>query len=177
VTATVVTLNPQLRYLGPFVTVCNYWNYFWTIVADTTSVRNDVGQSFRVISAVAPNQQNGYGAQGATQQANGVGAPPGRPAAFLHGQPGGAAVNEDGTADCEAAQRGYPSRLASFAPEELNVVQDAHTPGSQGPVFRSLDDLGRDHRALGRARVPSGETFTRSPETGPREPFEPEGGR
>ena len=24
------TLNPLLRYLGPYITVCNYWNYFWT---------------------------------------------------------------------------------------------------------------------------------------------------
>ena len=136
VTATVATLNPQLRYLGPFITVCNYWNFFWTIVADITSIRNASASRSALISAVAPNQQNGYGSQGAKRQANGVGAPPGMPAAYLHGQPGGAAVNDDGTADCEAVQRGYPSRLASFAAPDLNVTQDSHTPGSQGPGLR-----------------------------------------
>jgi hypothetical protein len=33
---------------------------------------------------------------------------------------------------------------------------DAHTPGNQGPTF------------TGRAHVPAGETFTRSPSTGPQ---------
>src|SRR6478672_1553069 len=32
--ATVGTLNPTLRYLGPYVTVCNFWNYFWTFLAE-----------------------------------------------------------------------------------------------------------------------------------------------
>ncbi len=33
-TATVTTLQPQLRFLGPFVTVCNHWNMFWTFTAE-----------------------------------------------------------------------------------------------------------------------------------------------
>ena len=32
--ATVTTLQPQLRFLGPYITVCNYWNIFWTFVAE-----------------------------------------------------------------------------------------------------------------------------------------------
>jgi virulence factor Mce-like protein len=32
-TATADTIQPQLRFLGPYVTVCNYWNFFWTFNA------------------------------------------------------------------------------------------------------------------------------------------------
>ena len=57
---------------------------------------------------------------------------------------------------------------------------DSHTPGSQGPVYRNLDDLGQPHRAIGVRRVPDGETYTREPvgpDGGPVLPYEPEGGR
>jgi len=174
--ATVKTLQPQLRYYGPFFTVCNYWNVFWTIVADSGSVKNSLGQSFHAIAANPPEQINGLGVQGAKRPVNGGVAVNGAPAT-LHGQPGGAAVNDDGTADCEAVQRGYPSRLASFAAPDLNITVDAHTPGSQGPVYKNLDDINAAKRKLGVLRVPEGETFVRSPETGPQLPFEAEGGR
>jgi virulence factor Mce-like protein len=175
---TVDTLQPQIRYIGPFITVCNYWNYLWTLISDTSSVRNPVGQSLHALVAQAPNQTNdGLGEQGAKRPANG-GAPPGQIGAYLHGQPWGAAVDADGTADCEQVQRGYPSRLASYAAPDLNVTMDSHTPGSQGPVFASLDDKDkpRGQRVLGTLRVPPGETYVRSPQTGPQLPPEPEGG-
>ncbi len=38
-TSTVDTLNPIVRYLGPYQTVCNYWNYWWTYVAEHLSAR------------------------------------------------------------------------------------------------------------------------------------------
>ena len=28
--ATIGTVAPQARFLGPYITVCNYWHYFWT---------------------------------------------------------------------------------------------------------------------------------------------------
>jgi virulence factor Mce-like protein len=174
--ATVKTLQPQLRYYGPFFTVCNYWNYFWTDVADAGSVKSSLGQSFHAIVANAPEQVNGLGVQGAKRPVNGGAAVNGA-SATLHGQPGGAAVNTDGTADCEAVQRGYPSRLASYAAPDLNITVDAHTPGSQGPVYKNFDDLNAAKRKLGVLRVPAGETFVRSPQTGPQLPFEAEGGR
>jgi hypothetical protein len=140
-------------------------------------VRTPVGQALHALIAQSPNEDNGLGTQGAKRPANG-GAPPGQISAFLHGQPFGAAINEDGTADCEQVQRGYPSRLASYADPDLNVTMDTHTPGSQGPVFRSLDDKDepRVQRVLGTRRVPPGETYVRSPQTGPQLPPEPEGG-
>ncbi len=42
-----------------------------------------------------------------------------------------------------------------FYPNKFKIVQDARTPGAQGPTYK------------GRARVPKGETFTSTPETGP----------
>ncbi len=36
-TATVTTLNPMIRYLGPYVTVCNGWNYLWAEFQDLVS--------------------------------------------------------------------------------------------------------------------------------------------
>ena len=174
--ATVKTLQPQLRYYGPFITVCNYWDFFWPIVADAGSVKNSLGQSFHAIVANPPEQLNGLGQQGAKRPVNGGVAAPGS-SATLHGQPGGAAVNTDGSADCEAVQRGYPSRLASYSAPDLNITVDAHTPGSQGPVYKNLDDVNQAKRKLGVRRVPAGETFVRSPQTGPQLPFEAEGGR
>ncbi len=36
-TSTVTTLNPMVRYLGPYQTVCDDWNYFWTYISDQVS--------------------------------------------------------------------------------------------------------------------------------------------
>ena len=77
---------------------------------------------------------------------------------FLHAQSYGAAVDNHGNADCETGQRGWPKKLNHFDPQGRTLALDAHTPGNQGPTFH------------GRARVPAGETFSRSPQTGPQLP-------
>ena len=63
----------------------------------------------------------------------------------------GAAVDNQGNADCETGQRGYPQKLNYFDPQGRDLDSDPHTPGDQGPTF------------AGRAHVPAGETFTRTP--------------
>jgi hypothetical protein len=73
----------------------------------------------------------------------------------LHGAPYGAAITPDGRADCEAGQRGFVERNARFYSKNLKIEQDARTPGTQGPTYK------------GRPRVPKGETYTATPETGP----------
>jgi phospholipid/cholesterol/gamma-HCH transport system substrate-binding protein len=70
-TATVTTLNPQLRYYGPFVTVCNSWNYFWTNVAEHFSEEDITGSAQRALFNFAGQQDNSLGAMGATAPANG----------------------------------------------------------------------------------------------------------
>jgi hypothetical protein len=165
--STVGTLNPMIRYLGPYQTVCDYWDYFWSYVADAVSVnQSSFGTALRVLVKTANVlQPNGLGGAGASAPANG-GAPGGdNPLLggnmFFHGQTYGAAIDNQGNADCEAGQRGYPLRLNYFDPQHRNFATDSHTPGDQGPTF------------AGRKRVPAGETFSRNPTIGPLLPYNP----
>jgi virulence factor Mce-like protein len=159
--ATVGTLNPTIRYLGPYVTVCNNWNLFWVEIADLVSERTSFGMSQRTLLNFANQQTNSVGQQGANQPANGQGVPPGQAPEYLHGPVYGAAIDTKGNADCETGQRGYPLRLNYFDSQHRNLEQDAHTPGNQGPNFTGL------------ARVPPGETYTRNPSTGPQLAYNP----
>ncbi len=90
---------------------------------------------------------------------------PGNTPQYLHAQPYGAAVTTSGNADCEADQRGYPTRIARLAPPGNLGAIDPHTPGGTGPIFKTFDDrnLPPSQRQLGATHVPAGETFTRDP--------------
>jgi virulence factor Mce-like protein len=146
-TATMATLNPTLRYLGPHVTVCNYFNYFWTFLADHLSDEDPTGTVQRVQVKLAPLvQRNSLGVFGATRPAAGGTIDPVQQAllgdaAGLHQSDYGRAVDENGDADCESGQRGYPGE----------VFLGHRTPGTQGPTF------------TGRPRVPAGESFSAEP--------------
>jgi virulence factor Mce-like protein len=161
--ATVGTLNPMVRYLGPFQTVCNDWNYWWTYVAEHLSAHTSFGYAQRAMVNLA-SPSGGIGQQGATTPVNGTSGSDSPPLSvfgglqFLHAQAYGAAIDNLGNADCETGQRGWPKKLNQFDPQGRNLVLDSHTPGNQGPTFH------------GRARVPAGETFSRSPQTGPQLP-------
>ena len=48
-TATVTTLNPQLRFYGPYVTVCNSFNYFFTYLAEHFSEPDTTGSAQRAL--------------------------------------------------------------------------------------------------------------------------------
>jgi virulence factor Mce-like protein len=152
-TATVTSLNPQLRFYGPYVTVCNSWNYFWTYLAEHFSEPDSTGQAQRALVNFAGPQDNALGAMGASEPANGEHAA-GTPQ-FAQDQPYGAAIGPDGRADCEAGQRGYVERQARFFPRKYHIARDPHSAGLQGTTF------------TGRPRVPKGQTFTWKPETGP----------
>ena len=151
-TATVTTLNPQLRFYGPYVTVCNDWNYFWTYLAEHFSEPDTTGQAQRALVNFAAPQEDSLGSQGADEPANGKNAA-GTPQ-YAQDQPYGAAVAPDGRADCEAGQRGFVERQARFFPSQYKIARDPRSAGLQGPTF------------TGRPRVPRGETFTAEPETG-----------
>jgi virulence factor Mce-like protein len=163
-TATVDTLNPMIRYLGPFQTVCNDWNYWWTYVAEHLSAHTSYGFAQRALINLAAPSGGGVGQQGATTPVNGTSGSDVPPLTvfggqqFLHVQAYGAAIDNQGNADCETGQRGWPKKLNQFDPEGRNLVVDSHTPGNQGPTFN------------GRAHVPAGETFSRNPTTGPQLP-------
>jgi virulence factor Mce-like protein len=157
-TATVQTLNPMIRYLGPFQTVCNYWNYWWTFLSEHISEATRFGFAQRALLNFGnATQPDNVGALPATQPANGQAGGP----EFLHGPTYGAAIDNAGNADCETGQRGYPKKLNHFDPLGRNLDTDAHTPHDQGPTYK------------GRTRVPAGETFSRNPTTGPQLPYNP----
>jgi virulence factor Mce-like protein len=153
-TATIETLNPQLRFYGPYVTVCNYWNYFWTYVAEHFSEEDITGHAQRALINGTGRQDDSLAAMGANEPANGKNVQEGDPQ-FFHGFPYGAAIGPDGRADCESGQRGYLERQAKNLAPEYKIHIDPRNPGLQGPTFK------------GRPRVPAGETFTSIPETGP----------
>jgi ABC-type transporter Mla subunit MlaD len=153
-TGTVTTLNTQMRFYGPFVTVCNAPNYFFTYLAEHFSEADGSGQAQRALVNFAGKQDDSLGAMGADEPANGQNTEQGNKQ-FLHGDPYGAAITPDGRADCEAGQRGYLERNARFYDKKYKIDQDARTPGAQGPTY------------TGRPRVPAGETFTSIPQTGP----------
>ncbi len=157
-TATADTLNPMVRYLGPFQTVCNDWNYWWTYLSEHISARTGYGFAQRALLNTDPNstQTDNVVTAGATTPAGTLGG-----AEFLHAQVYGAAIDNQGHADCETGQRGYPLKLNYFDPQGRTLALDQHTPGNQGPTFS------------GRARVPAGETFSRNPLTGPQTAYNP----
>jgi virulence factor Mce-like protein len=162
-TATVNTLNPIVRYLGPYQTVCDNWNYWWTFLSEHISEETSFGFAQRALfQSGNPLQQNNVTQQGAYQPANG-GVPdtPLGGVQYLHGPAYGAAIDNAGNADCEIGQRGYPRQLNHLDPQNRLLDTDQHTPGSQGPTFK------------GRLHVPAGETFTRNPVTGPQTTFVP----
>ncbi|MGI8411645.1 MAG: MlaD family protein [Solirubrobacteraceae bacterium] len=162
-TSTVGIVNPIVRYLGPFQTVCDDWNYWWTYLAEHLSEKTQFGFAQRALLKLTNVlQPNNIAQQGATAPANGgsIDTPLGGNE-FLHAQNYGAAINAQGAADCETGQRGYPKQLNHFDPQHRALGLDQHTPGDQGPTF------------AGRARVPVGETFSRDPQTGPQTVYNP----
>jgi len=162
-TRTTGILNPLLKFVGPYITVCNYFNYSWTHAGEHLTEPDPTGTAQRTLLNQAPRNQNpsapSIGSIGAAAPANGEAVLSGAPV-NLHSNLYSAAVNRDGTADCESGQRGYLKRVNTYGKPEFNTVVDPHIPGSQGPTF------------TGRPRVPEGQTFTRAPQSGPAMPVE-----
>jgi len=157
--ATTATLDPTLKYLGPFFTVCNYWNYFWTYFADhlRSYAGPEIGFFQRIQGKSAPEQDNALAVFGAADPANSEGVI--EPTTELFGDPAdlkaqfhGRAVDENGRADCEEAGRQYnPSQNLDLPPDFANVSLGTRTPGNQGTTFE------------GRGRVPRGQSFSAEP--------------
>jgi hypothetical protein len=154
----------MIRYLGPYVTVCNDFNYFWAEIADLVSEQTSFGMAQRALIMFGNHQANSVGNQGATDKANGYqpGDAPdaGYPgdAEYYHAPAYSAAIDTKGNADCEIGQYGYPAKLNHLDPQGRSLETDAHVPADQGPTFSGL------------SRVPPGETYSRNPSTGPQLP-------
>ncbi len=144
-TETMGTLAPLTRFLGPYVTVCNYWNYSWTYLADHITDQDQTGQVQR-IRVKAPSASENAGLASFGQ---------GFPIPTLHAQPYGAAVDSAGNADCEQGQRGFPRHLAKGVDPNFPIAGEPVTPGNQGTTFSGV------------SRVPAGETFSSQAEGSP----------
>jgi ABC-type transporter Mla subunit MlaD len=153
--ATSKTLQPQLKFLGPFQTVCNYWNYWWTFLSEHLGAESGQGLSQRSESKSAAPQTNNQGSMGAYEPVNGQGYNQSMARRgsnmHLHSTPYNHAITDSGDADCENGQRGYLRRYTTIPEPEFLVQTRADIPGVQGPTY------------AGRKRVPKGQTFSREP--------------
>jgi glycerophosphoryl diester phosphodiesterase len=172
----VLTLQPQLRFLGPYVTVCNYWNIFWTFTAEHFTAPDPTGGAQRVLLNNGDDQNDDVTSFGANEPANGKGLGPNPDGIRQYGHinpQGGNAIAPDGTADCTAGQQGYtygayrddptgPRRFyRRVAADHLNGVVPGAIP-AKGPTYDHFDKNGHGV-GRGRPRVPKGETFTDIP--------------
>jgi len=167
-TATVTTLQPTLRFLGPYVTVCNSWNFFWTLAAEHLSAPDPSGSEQRALlnssSPAPPNENDSVGSDSANEFAHG------KQGQYAHSTYYGGAVDANGNANCEAGQTGYSYRGNPYRdrtipgdPYARAVVDHPPSGGLRvGSTYAKLDKLGH---GIGRNpdRVPAGQTFTSKP--------------
>jgi len=168
-TATVTTLNPTLRFLGPYVTVCNSWNFFWTLAAEHLSAPNPSGTEQRALvnssAQAGPGENDGVSSSDANEFAHG------KQGQFVHMPANGQAVNSRGEANCQAGQTGYVKRANPFRDRSIpgdpyrDVVVDGVPSGGVrvGPTFKQLDRNGKGTGGLNRDKVLPGQTFTQFP--------------
>jgi hypothetical protein len=164
-TATVNSVGPQLRFLGPFITVCNYWNLWWTFLSEHLSAPTPQGTAQRVMLDVSTVQNNTYSVAGAVAPANGEGVVAGGPPVYLHNQPYAHAVDNAGRADCSGGQTGVVGRLYKYGQPRFKIAVDSVGLDQYGyplgPTYRTFGPDGG--QGLGPSRVPAGETFTALP--------------
>ncbi|HEX8121885.1 MAG TPA: hypothetical protein VF549_11535 [Solirubrobacteraceae bacterium] len=170
-TATVTTLNPTLRYVGPFVTGCNYWNIFWTVVAEHFSAPTPIGQAQRVLLNSTSHQNDSVSAFGANEPANGKGLkePDGIRQYAHYNAAGSDAIMPDGRLDCTAGQQGYPyganKENGDFYKRTVYDQLLNKFPGEapvKGGTFEKWDKQGRGSGQRP-PRLPEGQTFTTIP--------------
>jgi virulence factor Mce-like protein len=169
-TATENTLQPQLRYLGPYVTVCNYWNMFWTFTGEHFTAPDQTGGSERALLNQAASQDDGVGSQGANEFAHGQNvnaASNGGVPQFLHNNFYGDAVTPGGQANCTVGQQGYVWSSNPYDPTPNKVyhrvsVDHPYQDEPIGPTYAQFDRNGRGV-GLNTDHVPAGETFTSRP--------------
>lgn len=168
-TTTTRSLQTQLRFYGPHVTVCNVVNLWTTFVTDVISSRSPNGTAQLGMPEIAFPQDDGVGVMGANEVATGRGSLPGTSPQHLHADAFSQAIEKDGRADCELGQQGYlhSGNANDDTPDRYyrRAVLDAHSPpggAGDGPTYKRYDSFGRGI-GLGPARLPAGQTGRRHP--------------
>ena len=163
--STVKTLNPMVRYLGPYQTVCDDWNYWWTYLSEHISEQTAFGFAQRAL--LEPDQRRPSPTTSARR------APRRRSTAACRDSPAGRqrvparpAVRRGDRHPGQRRLRDRPARL----PEEAQLLRPAGTQPRRRPAHprRSGPDVPRPHsRSGGRDLQP------RTPTTGPQLPANP----
>ena len=176
-TATKTTLQPTVRYVGPFITVCNVWNKFWTFTSEHLSSPTSTGSAQRALANNAgmanPAENDSVQTLGANEYSHGREASdPSTTPQDVHKQYYGQAINSDGTANCQAGQQGYLNSANPFRDRNIggkgDVYKNAAVDGppsdspSVGPTFDTFDRAGIGS-GRSASRVPAGQTFTDRP--------------
>jgi ABC-type transporter Mla subunit MlaD len=170
--------EPLAKFVVPAQTVCNYWNYWFTVLPEHLSERDQVGFTQRIRSVnfpmgsgtlfVPPNTTvpipgevetglGGYSGLQANGKAGQLSSAPGEFQPYelpiLHGNPYGPSGQQGTNADCQAGQTGYA--LGQFrvpgqgADNPTFGIPDL--PGSRGPTTVFWDQNG--NRQLRDTRV------------------------
>jgi virulence factor Mce-like protein len=169
-TATVSSLQPQLRFLGPYVTVCNDWNYWWTFVGNSQTSPTPEGYALRALLNLGnTGQPDDVASEPAALPAHGgtgIGTP-----TDLHvgGSVYGTAITPGGYADCSYGQNGYMQKaIPAGVPSQYQGYNIVYSAGGLPVPYRvgsTFNHLGADGKGVGRGpdRVPAGETYTSEP--------------
>ena len=174
-TATVTSIQPQLRFLGPYITGCNYWNIFWTFTAEHFTAPDPTGSAQRVLLNTGDRQDdNVSNSMGANEYATGrrVLVPRGVKQYVHTNTSGGNAMQRD-QIDCTPGQQGYAyaaNKHGSDAPGNTGFYQRAVVDqlngliadAPKGPTFKKFDKNGRGY-GRNPAVLPEGQTYTDIP--------------
>jgi virulence factor Mce-like protein len=169
VTDAVAVTRPLIEFVGPYQTVCNYWNSYWGPLGEHQSAETAFGTVEQVILKEAPNRtQDDLWSSSDNDRPMDIPADIdpdeatdqfGDPLASLHGQPYSVAVDAQGNADCQVGQWGYldgpliptygryPSDLSAGNPNGdgtfmgggSHIVVDRDIPGNRGPTWVNLE--------------------------------------
>jgi phospholipid/cholesterol/gamma-HCH transport system substrate-binding protein len=159
-TLTAVT-RPLLEFVGPYQTVCNYWNSWWTPLGEHISQDTRNGTTERILLKNAPNDTqdnrvNAYESDRPTDIPSNLDPQHavdqlGDPLIATHAQPYAPAIDAQGNADCQVGQSGYlngPLVVGGRYPASTDpargggshVVGEPDTPGLAGPTWQKLDN-------------------------------------
>jgi hypothetical protein len=167
-TTTVRVGAPLVTYVAPYQTVCNYFDYFFTVLGEHVSEPVRGGTTQRVLAksdASNPQDNKLGGVEGdrpvdvaANEDPQKAKSPSGEDALqALHRQYYGPAIDAQGNADCQIGQTGYLNRLITnsrYPPSDdipavgadengggSHVVLDPDQPGLRGPTYKGVKNL------------------------------------
>ncbi len=150
-----------LRYVAPYQTVCNYWNYYWTGLGEHVSepVRGGTLQR-SVLKSDNRTQDNRLSSAEADRPADvpenmdprTARDPEGNPLVAVHRLAYYPAIDAQGNADCQVGQLGYvhgPLSTGNRYPPSTDptqgggshVVRDGNFPWLSGPTYHGLKNL------------------------------------